>query len=101
MLLPGFQHEETQRKQNQKQRKEAELHQSSLLLTYYQWLLELILLVFKALNGLALAYICDLLTPYEPSRCLRSPNNSKNLDLWQQVTAFLCPRISGWYTHFL
>ena len=30
---------------------------------------KILLLVFKALNGQAPAYICDLLTPYEPD-CL-------------------------------
>ncbi len=33
---------------------------------------KILLLVFKALNGQAPAYICDLLTPCEPDRCLRS-----------------------------
>ncbi len=33
---------------------------------------KILLLVFKALKGQASAYICDLLTPYEPDRCLRS-----------------------------
>ena len=37
---------------------------------------KILLLVFKALNGLAPAYICELLVPYEPDRCLRSSSGA-------------------------
>ena len=37
---------------------------------------KILLLVFKALNGQAPAYICDLLTPYEPDRHLRSSSRA-------------------------
>ncbi len=33
---------------------------------------KILLLVFKAMSGLPPAYICDMLTPYGPGRCLRS-----------------------------
>ena len=51
-------------------------HQSLLPFTVYQWVLGFILrfyyMFIKALNGLATAYVCDLLTPYEPDRFLSS-----------------------------
>ena len=37
---------------------------------------KILLFVFKALNGLAPAYICDLLTPYEPDHHLRSSSRA-------------------------
>ena len=37
---------------------------------------KILLLVFKSLNNLAPSYISDLLTPYIPSRSLRSSNQS-------------------------
>ena len=36
----------------------------------------ILLLVFKSLNNLAPSYISDLLTPYIPSRSLKSSNQS-------------------------
>ncbi len=33
---------------------------------------KILLLVFEALNGQIPVYICDLLIPYEPDRCLKS-----------------------------
>ena len=42
------------------------------LLVSFRFDFKILLLVFKALNGQAPAYICDLLLPYEPERCLRS-----------------------------
>ena len=38
---------------------------------------KVLLLVYKALNGLAPPYMCDMLKPYQPSRTLRS--SEKNL----------------------
>ena len=35
---------------------------------------KIILLTFKALNGLAPQYIADMISYYKPSRCLRSSN---------------------------
>ena len=51
----------------------------TLILAALHWLpvsfriyFKILLLLFKALNGQAPAYICDLLTPFEPNRHLRS-----------------------------
>ena len=41
---------------------------------------KILLLVFKALNGLPPAYIFDLLTPYEPDCCLRSSDRALLMD---------------------
>ena len=56
---------------------------TSPLLSELHWLpveqlivFKILLLVFKTLNNLAPSYISDLLTPYIPSRCLRSSNQS-------------------------
>ena len=47
-------------------------------------------LVFKALNGQSPAYLCDLLTLYEPDRCLGSSSRDflmfQNLNLSLKVT---------------
>ena len=48
-----------------------QLHEQNNMTIGYRQLLDQILLVLKAQNGLAPLYIADLLTPYVPSRNLR------------------------------
>ena len=57
-------------------REECELSELQLLSVKHRIVFKILLLVFKSLNNLAPSYISDLLTPYIPSRSLKSSNQS-------------------------
>ena len=86
--LPNYQVKKLQHVQNAAARlislSRRHEHQITPILLHLHWLLiryriefKILLITYKALNNLASSYIRDLLTPYVPSRQLRS--SSKNL----------------------
>ena len=80
--LPSYQIEKSQRVQNSVARlatRTKKSEQISPVLYDLHWLtvknriiFKILLITFKALHGLALGYLSDLITPYRPSRSLRS-----------------------------